>query len=293
MSFWERIDDQQQGNQCEIYRFNRTGYVNYYTSYHEDVQDEWGTNYVAKTLKRSPISSEWHAREVTCTLTGTTDENGAFAFLLDTVPDNKVEVRIWRLLLNSPNVVQLVFFGRMQNYTVKKSQATVRFEGYSYLTHTKVPRIRVQSYCNHRLFDDHCGLSKVAYRIGGTVVDTSGDPSVLSNQLVLQGSYNDDFGESFLDKSEGYFTAGVIFRNGHYRYISKSEDYAIGGLQKKVTIQEAFPSNVATVGNQFDLWPGCDKSPSVCTDTFDNFDHFLGFPYVPSDQQSGDVTIIE
>lgn len=290
-AFWAEMEGQQQGNSCEVYEFTRTDHMSYYTSYHEAVTINFLT-YPPATLKRSTISSVWHARERVCTVTGTTDPDGAFAFLLDTIPDTRVIVRIYRAFIPSENS-QLIFFGYMQSYSVKKSVAVVKFESINYMTRYKIPRMRIQSYCNHRLFDDNCTLDKIAYRIGGIIIDTSGDPSVASNQIVVQGSYNDDFGESLADKAAAYFTVGVAFYNSHYRYISKSEDYAMAGLQKKLTLQLGFPSGAVGVGTQLDLWPGCDKSPLTCETKFDNLDHFLGFPYVPSDQQSGDLTVVE
>jgi hypothetical protein len=290
MSFWTEMVGQQQGNTAEIYQLSRTDHQNYYTSYHENLEVD-NVTYISRTIKRSAVPSIWHASEVTCTITGTTDDDGVFNFLLDTIPDTKVRIKIYRVLLASGNT-QIIFDGFMQTFSVKKSQASVKFESINYITRYKIPRIRIQSYCNHRLFDNNCGLSQVAYRIGGTIVDTSDDPSVLSNQLVVEDAYNDDFGESISDKANDYFTAGVAHYNGHYRYISKSQAHGVGG-DKRITLQINFPSDVVGVGTQLDLWPGCSKSPAVCTDKFDNFDHFLGFPYVPSDQQSGDLTIIE
>jgi hypothetical protein len=248
--------------------------------------------YQAKTLKRSQISSQWHAREVNCTLTGVTSSGGVFRFLVDSIPDTKVRVKIYKAFLSSEST-QLIFDGYMQGFTIKNSEASVRFQSVSYLTKYKIPRIRYQSFCVHSLFNDNCGLKDYHYKIGGRVIDTSSDPSVEDRQIVVEGTFNDSFGESLKDKTADYFKAGMAYFNGHYRYISNSSDYSPTGSQKKLTLQMKFPSDVVGIGTLLELWPGCDKQPSTCKTQFANFNSFLGFPYIPSDQQAGDVTVVE
>ena len=34
-------------------------------------------------------------------------------------------------------------------------------------------------------------------------------------------------------------------------------------------------------GDTINAYPGCDKTMSTCKDKFENFKHFIGFPYAP------------
>lgn len=44
-----------------------------------------------------------------------------------------------------------------------------------------------------------------------------------------------------------------------------------------------------TEGDVVSLYPGCDRSPTICDEKFDNLDNFGGFPFMPGESPFGTV----
>ncbi len=92
-----------------------------------------------------------------------------------------------------------------------------------------------------------------------------------------------NFTDDARTEETGYFDFGVItFTSGDNAGFSKEvKRYALTGSPNGANIQvfEAFPYAVVA-GDQFDIYPGCDKTPGTCRDTYSNFANFRGDPYL-------------
>jgi len=47
-----------------------------------------------------------------------------------------------------------------------------------------------------------------------------------------------------------------------------------------IVLYETFKLGIS-VGDTFEVFPGCDKSGTTCNDKFSNYENFLGFEYIP------------
>lgn len=132
------------------------------------------------------------------------------------------------------------------------------------------PKVLYNSFCHHRLYDTRCMVVKNNYKESGIVI--SNDPEI-STRIKI---YSDVF--LFLNQPEGYFAPGEIkFTNGENTGISRSIFKHYDGY-----VELIFPyNNTPQDGDEFDVWPGCNKRGSTCEEKFNNYDNFFGFEFVP------------
>jgi uncharacterized phage protein (TIGR02218 family) len=132
------------------------------------------------------------------------------------------------------------------------------------LLNTAFPRNYFLPHCNHALFDAGCTLLASNFAVSGTV----GTPGT---------------GTSFTStctQADGYFALGYVQwltgANAGLKSFVKSYANASG------TFTLAYPITPPAAGDTFTAYPGCDKTQATCTSTFNNLQHFRGFPYVPT-----------
>lgn len=129
------------------------------------------------------------------------------------------------------------------------------------------PRNVYSPGCTHRLFDGGCGLNPDTYKHSTSVTSEPTRLSLRSTGLNSQGDHYYRLGRL-------QFTTGK--NAGHARMV-KVHTNATGYVQFVVP----FPADIE-VGDQFDIWPGCDRTQSTCSSKFSNIVHFRGQPYIPA-----------
>lgn len=122
--------------------------------------------------------------------------------------------------------------------------------------------------CNHALFDSGCTLNPASFVVAGTVSNTGGAPT------------NSVFNSS-LTQADGYFALGyLVWTSGANNGLTCQVQ---GYLNANGNIQILYPLGVVpSAGDTFNIYPGCDKQQSTCTNKFSNAAHFGGFPFVPT-----------
>lgn len=131
----------------------------------------------------------------------------------------------------------------------------------------KFPKIIYSEFCQHKLFDAYCALTKASYLITGTA--TAGT----TTQIIYASVF------AFSAHAEGYWLRGEItFTSGANNGVGRSIiEHGDGYIKTLVS----FIDTVA-VGDTFNVYPGCDKSGAICESRFNNYDNFFGFEYCPS-----------
>ena len=126
--------------------------------------------------------------------------------------------------------------------------------------------------CSCRLGDAACAvdLTDPAYSGAGALV-ALGDPQ----QLTVSGLTGYD---------EGLFTGGLLTwttgpNTGQQGQI-KAHIAAGAETFIELWLSPAFP---ATIGDQFSITAGCNKTAQMCADLFGNIENFKGFPHIPGD----------
>ena len=129
---------------------------------------------------------------------------------------------------------------------------------------TAFPRNYFLPHCNHALFDSGCALLASSFAVNGSV-SAAGSATVFDTNLT---------------QADGYFSLGYIVwtsgANNGLKCFVKSYANASG----QITL--AYPISPPAAGDTFTAYPGCDKTQTTCSGTFNNLAHFRGFPYVPT-----------
>lgn len=125
------------------------------------------------------------------------------------------------------------------------------------------PRMTYESQCVWHLYNAGCGLERGGFTSNGT---------------VLAGGNARSFPTS-MNQANNYFDLGVIrFTSGNNIDAMRSISSYSGG-----NVSVAFPLfNTPTANDSFTIYPGCEKTMSVCSNKFSNLSKFRGFPFIPS-----------
>ena len=257
MSYADKIKLLQLPPFAELYHVT-IGQANYYyTSYESDVLFDFDSYiYAAIPLKRSDFSSndKLFSQRVTVTIPLA---DWVLAYIAN-APAELVRLKIYRVFQDGSGDFIKLFEGVNLDITISDNVANIIFESRTQVLRSKLPRVLFQSRCNHRLFDEGCTLIADDFKTTATVVVDGSD---------LVSATFDTF-------PDGYFTQGQARKNGDCRLITNH-------LGDRITLQVPFDSRVEN-GSPVDVYPGDDQSADTCRDKFDNFDNFLGFPYIPS-----------
>ena len=188
------------------------------------------------------------------------------------------------------NLVQW-FGGEITGLSADGPMLTLSAAGANALFDRKVPRLLLQTTCNHALFDAGCGLSRAAWEFTADVVSASGATLVLEN-FARTGDLPDGFGFAHWF-ALGYVEATIDGRPVR-RIIFDSTALAAGRIT--LTLASAFET-APEVSASVKLWPGCDGRKQTCDEynvmlypeevlntegKFANYARFGGFPYIPT-----------
>ncbi|MCX7067339.1 MAG: DUF2163 domain-containing protein [Methylococcales bacterium] len=159
-----------------------------------------------------------------------------------------------------------LFEGLVSDVVMDLSLVELTVSSDSVRLNVQIPRLIYQPTCSHTLFDSHCGLSKAAFTVSRTVID-----SISTGEI------------SFADATTlGIYALGrIIFTSGANAGLSRTVKVHSGSLGVAVILPlYPFPF-IATAGDTFTISQGCDKSRALCTSRFNNASQFLGFEYMP------------
>jgi uncharacterized phage protein (TIGR02218 family) len=125
-----------------------------------------------------------------------------------------------------------------------------------------IPRNLYQANCLHTLYDADCGIVRATY--GALVSDIGSSSTININCNAAQAA--------------GYFNGGyVVWNTGALAGIKRTIKYYVPG---NFAIFNPLP-NAPSLGDTLTLYPGCDKSLSVCINKFNNKANFRGMPFIP------------
>lgn len=181
------------------------------------------------------------------------------------------------------NVTQW-FGGEITGLAAEGPTLTLSAAGANALFDRKIPRLLLQTTCNHALFDSGCGLDRDDWEFSADVYSVSGTTLVLES-FARTGGLPDGFG------FEHWFALGFVEATIDGLPVRKIifDSAAITSSRIEITLASAFEEAPA-VAASVTLWPGCDGRDETCkawhttdcpTGKFDNYESFGGFPYIP------------
>lgn len=232
----------------------------YYTSGDTTVTYD-GHDYLPATLKRASAKYDSQLEATTMEITLGYLEEPVTEF----IANNPIEI-LWidiRKLFRdqSPFETVVIFLGQIKKVSFQGNAAKVICVGFEHFLKMPIPVFRYQLTCNHKLFDDGCGIDKAAYKIT-TNVTLSADKTKLTSSVFE--SYDD-----------GYFIYGSVEHGAEYRMITDHVGDTITIAYKMYKFDEYTDS--------VDVYPGCDRQIETCRDKYDNVINFLGFPFIPQE----------
>ena len=130
----------------------------------------------------------------------------------------------------------------------------------------KFPKFVYSEFCQHKLFDTYCGITKATYLHTGTA--TAGS----TTQIIYASVF------AFSNHAQGYWLRGEItFTSGNNDGVGRSiVAHGDGWIRTLINFVDSI-----TDGDTFNVYPGCDKSGSTCESKFSNYDNFFGFETIP------------
>lgn len=194
--------------------------------------------------------------------------NPAFAEYLNEPMPEMIWIEVSKLFRDQdPVEKRVLFIGQVANTKYNGIKGTIQCVGFEKFLKMKVPTLRFQPTCNHKLFSDQCGVALTSY--GATI---SSIDSISANGLTIAAS---DIGAQASD----YYKYGYMKWGNFKRTITSH-------TTNTITIQFYIPG--LTAGQSIYVAPGCNKTMANCRDKYNNLnndslDRFLGFPYLPLD----------
>lgn len=256
----------QQEAVIETYDFLVAGTHYRYTSYYQS-QVIGGVSYPAETLERGgdqAIDDSLAGRSCDITLPA----SNAFATALKTIKDMRLtSVTVAKYFSDDLTESEAVFSGDLKEVRFEGGFCKMKFDSVSMALDTDIPKVIVQSACNHTLFDAVCGLNSDLYKDVVT-------PTVSGKTLTSA---------TFGGHADGYYKGGRVYypARDEYRFITAHSGNVI-------TLHYVFSG--LTTGETVHAWPGCDKKPETCDSVFSNIAQFVGFPYTPRKDARNAVT---
>jgi hypothetical protein len=151
----------------------------------------------------------------------------------------------------APTGIVTIFYGRVGEVDVGRSQAVITLYSELKLLLNPLPRNLFQASCVHTLFDQGCTLAASAFAMSGTVAGLG----LAANQFASAIGAPPGSGT--------YALGRVTMMSGPSQGFSRTVRSWSAGSPGSFTLLSPFPFGVA-IGDAFVAYPGCDKTYGAC-----------------------------
>ncbi len=266
------------GDLIELYTFTIQGVDTFVTSADQTISFG-GDSYVRTSIRRSTLTENSQLNPNGITLVVPRDNAIALRFL-SFPPSFEFEITIQRKHRQDTDSL-VVFVGIVKGVRWSGSEAFLECEPRIGKLGRLGLRYKLQTVCNHMLYDDRCGV---------LITDneaSSGQP--LRDQNVNISDVSTDgkrlkanvFSFVNVDLQDLYSVGYCIRENtGEKRFIT-IHDGSIGSPNAFIDLSRPFNAFAGGGGDLVTVIAGCKKTATVCDFKFDVFDQFGGFPDLP------------
>jgi len=247
------------GEPIELYRFEGVVRNYYYTTHDRDIQKD-DALYEAIPMKRSSFSGggTQDPPEMTIELPVEMDVVQDYAF---GIARRLLSLTIYRR--HGEDGEDVVFWtGKITKITVDNRTAKITIPSiFASQMASSIPNIYYQTQCNHVLYGPRCSVNRVPNRVQTQITAYGG-------KLTLAVASIGAFGDA-------EFNAGEIVRaiDGERRLIVE---------QTGPFITIAYPFRELLVGDNVEIFRGCDHTLADCHNKFNNAINFGGHPTIPT-----------
>ena len=263
-STYKAKDEANERKPVELFRFwTDSGNSNWHYTSGDVVVTLGSTDYNPAYIKREKLAFEGDLKVTRQTLT-VARLNPAFVTYLTQPMPEMVWVEISKLFRDQdPYEKRILFIGQVRRSGYDGVDGQIECTGFEKFLKMKIPTMRYQPTCNHKLFSTDCGVTAASYAATVTAID-----SISSNGLEITDS-----------ALTGDYVGGTLVWGDFKRTITSQSGTT-------VTIQFYIPD--LTAGQDVYVAPGCNKSMSDCQSLYNNLgnpalNRFQGFRYLPKD----------
>lgn len=242
--------------------------------------------FIPEPIRRDEIQNTTDINKATLTLTVPKNNEVAKLFVPGT-PAFPIFLKVF-VAYGSDNGVldyRVMFQGRVSTCAFGGLESRITCDPIYSSVKRQGLRRKYEPSCPHNLYSIACGVEREQYKLTVHNVSFGESRTILnitdsaflakktdvrnSNGLIFQGVDSLDKGTT----GTGYFTGGMVrLGDGSYHLIMRHET-------GKLTLLRPLPAN--TQLSSIDLFPGCDRAFSTCTNTFHNESNYGGFPWFP------------
>lgn len=157
------------------------------------------------------------------------------------------------------------FLGTVQGVEVDRFFVDLTVEdALSLLGNQQMPQNLFAVGCFHQVFDPGCTLLAATYTVTGSV-STAGDGAHFTTSLT---------------QADDYFDLGVLTMTSGAAAGQSANVQSFKHASGAVILLNPF-SAVPSPGDNFSVYPGCDRQQPTCITKFGNLPHFAGVPNMP------------
>lgn len=162
-----------------------------------------------------------------------------------------------------------LFEGIVTDTKPTRTEVVLTISDPKVLLNVQMPRNCYTVGCKNNLYGEACTLVKSSWLSSGAITAVTSDI---------------EFTSSSLTQAAGYFELGQLdyYGTGSTIIESRTVKYFASGV-----ITLAYPlSVIPEIGDTFDIYPGCNKTISICETKFTNKAHFRGEPWMPVPEEA-------
>ena len=252
----DNVAKREQVQMPELYEIDSGDIVERFTSYNIDLTFR-GDVFKAAPIKRGQIHFDSNLGTQSVDVSAATSTQ--FKSHIALTPINPAKVTVWRAVADDLTQYIKIFSGQVQSVSSKGIISTAKCIGKNSILDARFPKTIYQSTCNHVVFDDNCKVLADKFKVIATVSGISG---------------TDYTSSAFSAYADGYFDFGYARSGSAIRMITRH-------IGDTITLQVQFDASVG-VGDNIELFPGCDGAYDTCVAKFNNIDNFLGMTTIPS-----------
>jgi len=250
------------GNVLELYEFRFGVETTRLTSYNQDIVFQgvtWTATQISRGQVQNSVEQAINELKVDMPLSHPIPQQ-----YISNVPGRVGTVKIFRAHADDPAEETLqIFDGFISQVGFDAALvATLSLSPSTSVFKRSGPRFNYQSLCNHVLYDSRCKILEVAFKFTGTVVQETGRTIEVAGIFAAEGA--DWTTSGFVRSPAGTFDDARLI-------LSQSGDV--------LTLLNNFA--VPTLGQDVDVFAGCDHSLAICESKFANVINYGGFPFVP------------
>ena len=202
------------------------------------------------------------------------NSGGEFDELLDAYDLDMADLVIRRVFTNTPDLGSMeIFRGKLGDYSYTRREITGQARNLFNGINIKWPYYTYMDQCTWRFGSTGCAFDTTSITITGSLFPSTDKLNITTATSTFIGS---SYANGYFDFGRVTFTSGQ--NSGEIRTIRTHTGDLFG-------LSHTTPFNVDS-GDTFSIFPGCRKRLiDDCTSKYDNTSNFLGFPWIPRQEQ--------